>query len=437
MRRIVLFLCLAALCIFGLTFAVGAETELPDLSMVQNVCVYNIENDRVLYSKGEADRVYPASAAKIMTGVLATEFYKDRYSELITVTEASLGEFKGKNIKLKAGEMVTVENLLYAAIVGGANDAANVLAYEMSGNHEIFVGVMNNKAAELGMANTHYTNPFGYSDPDMYTTAEDTVLLAKYAYYVQEYMDICTTVRYVFPETNTSKVRYIYNSNYLLATNVETKYRDKDAIGMNAGSTVEGGHVLVTAAAREGVTNLYVLMGGSYDDENIYTYKAAPELIDWSFDSFEYKKILDSGEMVCEIAVDLSSQVDYVVLSPEKSVEWFLPSSVDTEKDIIRTVKLDKKSIDAPFEAGYVAGSITLSYNGETLAEVDLITKNTVDRNGFLYLLARIQQFTKSSKFKMIIMCVLAVVLIYVFAYIYKKTRSKRYRYRYHKTGKR
>ena len=104
---------------------------------------------------------------------------------------------------------------------------------------------------------------------------------------------------------------------------------------MNAGSTVEGGHVVVTAVKKEGMTNIFVLMGGNYDDENVYSYIAANELIDWSFENFEYKKILDSGEMVCEIDVNLSGQVDYVVLSPAKTIEYFLPSSVDIKKTVI------------------------------------------------------------------------------------------------------
>ncbi len=436
-KRIGLFLGFTILIMTLCTLSVGAQEDMPDLSGVQNVYVYNLENDKVLYSKNETDRIYPASTAKIMTGVMAVEFYKDKYAELVTVTEEALGDYKGKNIKLRAGEMVSVENLIYAVIVGGANDAANVLAYEMSGAHDIFVDNMNYKALELGMKNTNYTNPYGYSDSEMYTTAEDTAILAKYAYLIKDYMDICSVARYVFAETNMSKTRYIYNSNYLIATNVETKYRNKAVEGMNAGSTVEGGHVVVTSVNKEGVTNIFVLMGGSYDDENVYSYIAANELIDWAYESFEYKKILDSGEMVCEMDVNLSGQVDYVVLSPAKSVEHFLPSSIDIEKDIVRKVEFFEDSLDAPIQEGYVAGKITLMYEGEVISEVDLITKNSVERNGFLYVLARIKDFTKSPKFKMVILCIVAVAVLYFAVAIYNRTRSKRYRYKYRKQSRR
>lgn len=430
-KKIILFVLITILIAALSTLYAGAE-DLPDLTKVQNVCVYNVENDRVLYEKNEADRIHPASTAKIMTGIIAVEFYKDRYAELITVTEEALGNFKGKSINLKVGEIVSVENLVYATIIGGANDAANVLAYEISGSHEIFVGNMNHKAMELGMTNTHYTNAYGYTDSSMYTTAEDTAKLAKYAYFVQDYMDICSLTRYVFEATNMAKTRYIYNSNYLIATNIESKYRNKEAVGMNAGSTVEGGHVVVTSVSKNGMTNIFVLMGGAYDDENIYSYYAVNEMIDWAYDSFEYKKILDSGEMVCEIDVALSGQVDYVVLSPERTVEYFLPVSVDVEKDIKRKVSLTNDTLEAPFDAGLVVGKMTLSYEDEVIAEVDLITKNSVSRNSFLYLLARIRSFTNSPKFKVTMVCVIAALGLYFAFWVYNKTRSKQYRYKYH-----
>ena len=436
-KRILLFLGFTILILTCFTFVVGAEEDMPDLSAVQNVCIYNVENDKTLYTKNEKDKIYPASTAKIMTGIMAVELYKDNLSDLITVTAESLGNFKGKNIKLKAGEVVSIENLIYAMVVGGANDAAYVLAYEMSGSHDLFLDNMNQKALEIGMKNTKYTNPSGYPDSEMYTTAEDTAILAKYAYLIKDYMDICSSVRYVFPETNMSKTRYIYNSNYLIATNVETKYKNKAVEGMNAGSTVEGGHVVVTAVKKDGMTNIFVLMGGSYDDENIYSYIAANEMIDWSFENFKYQKILDSGEMICEVDVNLSGQVDYVVLSPAKTVEYFLPSSVDIKKDIVRKVELYEESINAPIPEGYVAGKITLSYNGDILSEVDLITKNTVERNNLLYLLSIIKDFTKSPKFKIVILCAVGVTVLYFAVAIYNRTRSKRYRYKYRKNGRR
>lgn len=433
MKRFVFVLLVIVLCSVCCINASAEGSELPDLTRVQNVYIYNIENDCVLYTKNETARVYPASTAKLMTGVLAVEFYDGDMDGYVTVTEEALGDWQGKNIKLKVGEVVSIKDLIYATVVGGANDAANVLAYEIAGTHQDFIDGMNYKAKQLGMVNTFYTNAYGYSDHAMYTTAEDVMTLTKYAYMVEGFMDICSTVRYTMPETNTSGQRYVYHSSYLVATNIEIKYRNKSVMGINAGSTVEGGYVVVASVAKEGMTNLYVLMGGGYDDKNNYAYKAANQLINWSFDNYSYRYILNSGDMISELPVKLSGQVDYVVLSPVESVQYYLPHTVDLDKDIAREIELYYDSLEAPFEAGLVAGMVTLRYKGEIVAQVELVTKNNVDRNSFLYALSRIQDFTSSPKFKIILIVVLIVVFLYIGITIYKLTLGKRYRYKYHR----
>ena len=435
-KTFLLIVCAIVLSLFTAVDICAEDGRLEDLSRVQNVYVYNIENDTVLYSKNENDKIYPASTVKMMTGIIALEHYNDGYGKLVTVSKESLGSFSGKNIGLSVGEQLTVEHLLYAVICGGANDAANVLAYEIAGSHSAFLNMMNKKADELGMKNTHYTNAYGYSDPGMYTTAQDTAILARYAYYIRDYMEMCNTARYVIPENNLSKKRYVYNSNYLIATNVEIKYKNPEVKGMNAGSTAEGGHVVVTSVSREGTTNIYVLMGGQIDEDKIYTYSAIKGLIDWSYDSYAYVKILDANEIICEMDVSLSSQVDYVVLSPEKTVECYLPSDLDVSKDIKREIKLDQEKLTAPVEAGFVAGKIKLTYKGEVIAEVNLVAKNNVNRNGFLYILARIKSFTQSSKFKIILVVAAVVLVLYFILALRRKRLGNRYKYKYNKYGK-
>ncbi|MBE6718811.1 MAG: D-alanyl-D-alanine carboxypeptidase [Ruminococcaceae bacterium] len=432
MKKKILFL-FAFILLFSslLMLSVSAEEETPDTSKVENIYVYNIENDKVLYTKNQKDKIAPASTVKMMTGIIAIEHYKDRFGDTITIKKESLEGCLGKKIYLKEGENVTVEDLINATVCGGANDAANVLAYEIAGSVDAFVTMMNDKAKSIGMKNTNYTNPNGYSDASMYTTAEDTAILAKYVYQNVEFMDICSKTFYTMPKNNISKTRYVYNSNYFIGTNVETKYKNSEVKGMNAGSTVEGGGVLVTSVSKKGITNIYVMMGAQQDESNIYSYLTADKFIDWSYDSFGYKKIVDPGEMVCEMEVKLSSTVDYVVLSPDKTIEVYLPSSVDLNKDIKREIKLFEKKLEAPVGAGHVAGTMTLTYEGKVIGEVNLVTKNNVDRNGFLYLMARIESLTKSPKFKITIFCVIACVLIYSVSTVYAKSRRSKYRYKY------
>lgn len=398
----------------------------PDVSKAESVCVYNLENDKMLFSKGENESVSPASAAKMMTGVLACEHFKDRADETVTITEESLKGYRGKNISLKAGETVTVRDLLYAVICGGANDASYVIAYQVSGSVGAFVDQMNSKASELGMKDTVFTNPSGYFDSNMRTTANDVLKLAKYAYGNESYMKMSSEVSYTMPKTDSHKERYIYNSNYLISTNIEKKYRNSEAMGMSAGMTLEGGNVVVTAVSKNGMTDFYIIMGVQSDDEKIYAYTIANELIDWSYKSYAYVKVIDAGEMVSEAKVNLSRDVDYVMLSPEKSLELFLPADINVEKDIERVTVLNKDEFDAPVEAGAVVGSIALKYKGEEIGRVDLVTKNSVDCNEFLYVLARIQSFTRNKNFKIALIVAAVVFVLYILLSVRRAVARRR-----------
>jgi len=408
----------------------SAASGMPDISGIKGVCVYNIDNDRMLCSQNGDSLLHPASTAKMMTGILALEYYKDRTDETVTVIHSSLGEYSGKNIGLLRNEEVTVEQLLYAVICGGANDAANVLAYEIAGSHNGFVNMMNEKAKELGMKKTSYSSPNGYPDSAMYTTAEDVVLLAKYAFENKKFMEISSVDKYIMPQTNKYGIRYIHNGNHLISQNVEVGYKNKQAMGMSAGYTEEDGDVLVTAVQKNGMTNIFVLLGGGTDGKTLYAYDAVGDLIDWSFNNYGYRKIIDEGEMVCEVGVNLSSNVDFVILCPNESFNYYLPLSVDLKKDIERKIVLYEEEYDAPVEAGKKAGELTLIYEGKEIAKLDLVTKNNVNRNGFLYALARIETFTKSQKFKTGITVVLVVFVLYIAAALWRNFRRVRRRYK-------
>ena len=155
----------------------------PEVEKCQSAYLYSFANNRVLYEYNPEKRVYPTSTVKIMTGLLALEHFAGALDTEVTVTKEMLSKVKGNKLSpsLTAGEVVTVEQMLYGCLVGGANDAAYVLAYATSGNVESFITDMNAKAALIGAYSTKYTNPTGMHDDAMYTTARDTAQIAIYA----------------------------------------------------------------------------------------------------------------------------------------------------------------------------------------------------------------------------------------------------------------
>ena len=157
----------------------------------------------------------------------------------------------GSNLGILSGEELTVEQLLYGLLVHSANDAANVLAEQVSGSIEAFVELMNTKAAELGMKDTHFVNTHGYHDDNHYTTARDMAKLALYAVQNETFQKIVSTATYDIPPTNKyTKVRNLSNNNALINPMKGQKYLYSPAKGIKTGHTSKAGHCLLSEAEK-------------------------------------------------------------------------------------------------------------------------------------------------------------------------------------------
>lgn len=405
----------------------------PEVSNLKAGYLYNIETDTVLYSYNENDILYPTSTVKLMTGILAIEALGSDLSRQITVTDEMIKGVQGNNIDLKSGEVVTVENMLNALLIGSSNDAAQVLAVTVSGSIDAFVGEMNAKAKEIGAVNTFYMNPSGLHADGMVTTAYDTFLIAKYAYSINMFMEITATPKYVMEATNRSSYRTIYNKNFMVAKNQDVRYFYNGAIGMNAGSTTQGGFSAVTAATREGLTYLCIVMGSEKlaNDETIYSYKEATTLLNWAFENYGYREILSSSDMVCEVPVELSSTVDYVTLVPAESLVVYLPMDVDIESDIIFSHKTNSETLEAPVEAGQTVGMITVTYQDKILGNIDLIATSSISKSEFLFILSRIQKFTSSRFFIATVVAAVILSIVYVIGQAINRNKKAQRRNRY------
>lgn len=413
----------------------AAAAEPPAIEHARGVYLYNLENEQALLTYRENDQVYPASTVKIMTGLVAVDALSGRLDERITVTSEMLKGVTGNNIALKAGETVTVRDMLYAALCGGYNDACAVLAHLVGGSTAGFVKLMNERADALGAASTNYTNPSGMHHADMVTTTADTARIALAAAHMPLYMEITSAAKYVMPATNLTGERNIHNRNYLIARNKEIIYYYAPARGINSGSTNEGGYCLATTAEQNGLTYLCVVMGGEEVEGKITSYTLAKTLLNWAFESYGYVTVLDTDRRVCEVPVTLSEKVDYVTLLPEQSLTHYLPTDLDLEAELTYSYKVTSASLAAPVEEGQVAGFITVSYGDELLGTVNLIAKNAVERSEFLYLLSRIEEFTRSRFFIATVIAAVVLTVIYIIGtamYRYhrqqKQQRYTRYR---------
>ncbi len=404
---------------------VGLETD-----HVGGAYLYNIENDFTVLSYNANETLYPTSTVKIMTGIIAIEQLGGRLSEVVTVTKEMLDGVTGNKIGFKEGEELTVEQLLYAMLVGGGNDAAHILAIHIAGSIEEFVGLMNRRAHDLGADATHYTNPSGLHDYDMYTTVADTVKIALAAYNIPLFMEITSTSKYVIDGTNKSEYRNVYNRNYFVAANSVSKYFYPDASGMNAGSTAQGGYCIVTTACRDGLTYLAVVMGAGADTENdvIYSYTEAAKLLNFAFDSYANITVVKEGEVICDIPVTLSGTTDFVSLATSGSLVLYLPRDADLEHEVTRSRKTTYDTLTAPVAEGEPAGVLTVMYNDEIVGNVELVTTVAVARSEFLYTLERIKSFATGRFFIATVISAVVFTVIFVLAkavYLHNKAKYK------------
>ena len=417
-----------ALSFLSFLFIVPTKAAQPPLvEHAGGAYLYNIENDAVLYTYNEDAKVYPASTVKLMTGIIAVEALGGDPSRKITVTSEMLYKVVGNNIGLVVGEEVTVNDMLHALLVNGANDAAQVIAVTVGGSVEKFVSMMNEKAQLLGAYNTYYTNPTGMHDDRMVTTVSDTAAIAKYAYGLPGFTEITSLTKYVMDETNKKDYRNLFNRNSQLSKFYDTRYYYPDAVGMNAGYTVQSGYCLVSVASRDNLSYLAIVMNAESTDEDIYSYANVENMLDWAFDSYGYTEVLGVSQRVCEMSVSLSSTVDYVTLVPAESIVRYLPRDLDPNEFNLSYNTFDE-SLVAPVEAGQICGTVTVTYNGEILGTTDLIATVSVTRSEFLFFLSKITAFTSGRFFRALIVFLILFSGAYVLIQAHRREEKMRRR---------
>ncbi|MBC7104895.1 MAG: D-alanyl-D-alanine carboxypeptidase, partial [Firmicutes bacterium] len=205
---------------------------------------------QVLWARNPDLRAYPASTTKILTA-------------LVVVMRAGLGDevrvapedtdAGGSAIWLRPGEVLSVEDLLYALLLNSANDAAEALARHVAGSDGDFARLLNDTALALGATNTHFTNPSGMPDSDHYTTARDLAIIARAALAHPVLRNIMATRTHQIRRQDPEAVNYLVNHNKLL-------WRYPGAIGMKTGYTAEAGQCLVAAAQRGERTLIAVVL---------------------------------------------------------------------------------------------------------------------------------------------------------------------------------
>jgi len=212
----------------------------------------------ILFAHNADARMYPASTTKIMTMLLALQY--SQLDAVVTVPDSAADiPPDSSRVPVYPGEQMRMIDLLYGLMIQSGNDAANAVAQLCGGTIESFVDWMNQRAQELGMTGTHFTNPHGYHDENHYSTARDLAVLARLGLTDPTFCEIVTCLRYTMPPTQKRDALILQNS-YEIFNSAEEAYIP-GAAGVKSGYTSHAGFCYVGAAQRDGRTLIAVILG--------------------------------------------------------------------------------------------------------------------------------------------------------------------------------
>lgn len=399
----------------------------------KNAILVDANYNEVLYEVGGYDKVYPASITKVMTALLTLEAIEAGQITAQTQVTASATATTipegSSTANIQAGEVLTVEQLLYCLLLPSANEASQILAETVGGDIDTFVGMMNDKAKELGCENTHFANPHGFHDPDHYTTPYDITLFMKAAMEYDLFQDIVTSPNYTIPATNLSEERIVRNTNALTSNWKYTGYLYTPGTGGKTGSTDEAGKCLVETAKKGDSYLISVVMGEpefitlADGTEKVAEFYDTIQLLDWGFENFQRTVISEDSEVVAKVNVTLSTQTDQVMARPSGTIARTLPKDVNVDQ-MEKVINLFNDTVEAPVEQGAVLGTMVLKYEGEEYGTLDLVADSSVERSELLYRLDRIQKFFQNWWVKLLlVIVVVAVVALLLRTFVFRKSR--------------
>lgn len=409
----------------------------PDCT-AQSVVLADLETGKMIYSKNMDSKAYPASLTKMMTvflAVKAVESGKVKLADKIPAYDDCLqGLTKDSSTaNIKPGEVLTLEQLIYCALVASANEACNIIAEYLSGTIAAFVDEMNAEASALGCKGTHFANPNGMPDENHYTTAYDLYLIAKEAMTHDLFASISNTQSYTVPGTNLSKQRVLYNSNALICAKgtYGGGYIYDYASGVKTGFTSTAGYCLVSTAKKNGVHLMCVVMGcpsqtRTDGSTKFCNFSDSITLYNWVFTNYKYYTPYTTDDLVTEVQVKYApADANTVNLRPEKDVSVLVPSATDKSAFDKQITIYDDPT--APVNAGQAMGELTLLVNGKAAATVKLLAATGVDMSQSQYFKGQLHNTFGHTWVKIVFWLVIALIVFYISLVVRYRVRRQRH----------
>ena len=323
-------------------------------------------------SENNADEQLPiASVTKIMTMLLIMERIDSgemTIEDTVTASE-NANSYGGSTMFLETGEQLSVNDMLKGIAVASANDGCVAMAEHVAGTEEAFVAMMNQKAEELEMTNTHFVNCNGLDEDGHYSSARDVAIMSRELIKHEKIFDYTT----IWMDSLRGGKFELANTNKLI------KYYN-GANGLKTGSTSNAGCCLSATAERDGMELVAVVLGA---EDTQTRFASASSLLNYGFSNYSLKKMTEKDEPMGEVRVS-KGKAESVTAQASEAYSILVKKSEKNEPEKI--VKM-KDSITAPVKQGDKLGEIVYSENGETIKTIDIVAAQDVEKKNFCLVL--------------------------------------------------
>jgi len=369
-RTLKTLLSFGLLCLVSVAQAQAIIPAPPQLAATSYLLM-DVDTGKILVEHNSSEQVPPASLTKMMTSyIVSSEIHGGNlnYEEEADIS-VKAWRMGGSKMFVREGTRVPVKDLLRGVIIQSGNDASVALAEHIAGSEEAFVDMMNQQAALLGMDSTRYQNATGWPAKEHFTTARDLSLLARalisdypehYKLYSQKYFSYGAPGERVIKQENRNKLLF----------------RDKTVDGIKTGHTDEAGFCLVASAQKKGMRLVSVVMGTRSEASRA---AESQKLLAYGFRFFQTHKLYQASQMLSEARV-WGGKSEQVSLGLSKDLVLTIPRGAD---DSLKAEMHIDETIMAPFKAGKELGNLTVSLNGEELANLPLVAAEGVEAAGF------------------------------------------------------
>ena len=346
-------------------------TEEPTLNSRRCV-VYDRISKTILYGKNENTKCAMASTTKIMTATVVLE--NANLNDEVTIS-AKAGGTGGSRLGLKKDDKITVNDLLYGLMLRSGNDAAVALAEYVGGSIQGFADMMNQKAEELGLTNTHFVTPHGLDNSEHYTTAYELAVLTDYAMQNEKFATIVGTKSTTIYINNYP--RQINNTNELLGAL-------NGVVGVKTGFTNNAGRCLVTETKRDDMDIIVVVLGA---DIKKYRTQDSIKLIEYTYSNFKMVNLKEKILEEFENWKNINAKRIQIIKGQENSLQLAL-SDIKIENIALKETEIDQiqyeintlTTIEAPIDQWQKIGTITVKLNGEIIEIIDIMNASEVKK---------------------------------------------------------